>query len=175
MSDSNLGSAKGFSNWYNPVSPANPTAAVGSAPPSVWERSVLDGRRMMLKRTPESEYPAGYLGTLNSRRGDKVLDSLKARINQRSYQRGVHLGERIDPGDYLWPDELSPFRGIEAVAEGRKQKPALEYFLPTPTVDGKMAPRGSQSVLTIDVHRAANLSLLRPKYGLPTKRNPVQG
>lgn len=100
-----------------------------------------------------------------------MLDSLKARVNQRSYQRGVHLGERIDPGDYLWPEEVDPLAGIiRQATTGARYAPTLEYFQPTPTIDGKLAPRGSESVLTIDQHRAAQLSMLRPKYGLPSKR-----
>lgn len=101
-----------------------------------------------------------------------MLDSLKARVNQRSYQRGVHLGERIDPGDYLWPEEMNPLDGVIAQATtGLRHAPALEFFMPTPTVEGSLAPRGSTSILTIDEHRAANLSMLRPKYGFPTRRN----
>jgi hypothetical protein len=52
----------------------------------------------------------------------------------------------------------------------------LEYFQPTPTVDGKLAPRGSESILSIDQHRAAQLSMLKPKFGFPTRRAaPVSG
>ena len=105
-----------------------------------------------------------------------MLDSLKARVNQRSYQRGVHLGERIDPGDYLWPEGVSPLDGIERQATtGERHAPALEFFVPTPTVAGSLAPRGATSILTMDQHRAAQLAMLRPKYGLPSRRNPVMG
>lgn len=104
-----------------------------------------------------------------------MLDSLKARVNQRSYQRGVHLGERIDPGDYLWPEGVTPLDGIMRQATtGERYRPALEYFMPQPTIDGALAPRGATSILTIDEHRAAQLSMLRPKFGFPVKRNPVQ-
>jgi hypothetical protein len=100
-----------------------------------------------------------------------MLDSLKARVNQKSYQRGVHLGERIDPGDYLWPDDVGPLEGIERQATtGLRHAPALQYFQPTPTVEAKLAPRGSESVLTIDQHRASQLAMLRPRYGLPSNR-----
>jgi hypothetical protein len=131
---------------------------------------------MMYDSTPQSEYPDGYLGTITSRRGDRILDSLKARVNQRSYQRGVHLGERIDPGDYLWPEGVTPLDGIERQATtGQRYAPALEYFMPQPTIDGQLAPRGATSVLTMDIHRASQLAMLRPKYGLPSRRNPMMG
>jgi hypothetical protein len=86
----------------------------------------------------------------------------------------VHAGERIDPGDYLWPEEMNPLDGVIAQATtGLRHAPALEYFLPTPTVDGHLAPRASESVLTIDQHRAAQLSMLKPKFGLPSKRQLI--
>lgn len=174
MSDSNFGGGKQFSQWYNPPMQNSPSATVGSMPPQPWVRSLLDARRMMYNRVPQEEYPKGYLGTIVDRRQDRLFDSLQARINQRQYQRGVHLGERIDPGDYLWPDGQDPLQGLkrQAVTDAR-YAPAMQYFIPTPQVEGKMAPRGSESVLTIDEHRAAQLSLLKPKYGLPARRNPV--
>ena len=171
MAGSNTGGV-GFTQTYNqPPVPTSPSAIVGSMPPQPWVRSVLDARRMMLKRTPNAEYPDGYLGTITSRRGDRVLDALKARVNQRSYQRGVHLGERIDPGDYLWPDEMQPLDGVVREATtGLRHAPQLEYFKPVPTVDGNLAPRGSESILTIDSRRASQLAMLRPTYGLPSRR-----
>jgi hypothetical protein len=131
---------------------------------------------MMYNRTPNSEYPSGYLGTITSRRGDRMLDSLKARVNQRSYQRGTHAGERIDAGDYLWPDEMQPLDGvIREATTGLRHAPLQEYFQPVPTIDGNLAPRGSESILTIDAHRASQLAMLKPKFGLPARSAPYQG
>lgn len=177
MSDSNYGGGKQFTQWYNPPMQNSPSAVVGSMPPQPWVRSVLDARRMMYNRTPNAEYPSGYLGTIIDRRQDKLFDSLQARVNQRSYQRGVHLGERIDPGDYLWPEETGPFAGLERQATtSLRYAPRLQYFQPTPSVDGKLAPRASESVLTIDEHRASQLAMLKPKYGLPAvRRQSVMG
>ena len=172
MSDSNFGGGKQFSQVYaGTPGPGNPTATVGSMPPQPWIRSVLDGRRMMYRRTPDSEFPSGYLGTIVDRRQDRMFDTLKSRINQRSYQRGVHLGERVDPGSYLWPEEQEPLRGIiREATTGARFAPSMEWFQPTPVVEGKMAPRGSESILTIDAHRASQLAILRPKYSLPARR-----
>ena len=81
----------------------------------------MDFMRLGVGRAPQAEYPDGYLGTIRSRRDDKgkpyaisdtVLDSLKNRQNQRAYQRGVHKGERIDPAQYMWPEDLEPDRRI---------------------------------------------------------------
>jgi hypothetical protein len=83
----------------------------------------MDFLRLGVGRTPSAEYPDGYLGTIRSRRDDRgngtdtVLDSLKARQNQRGYQRGVHKGERIDPGEYMWPSALKPDRRLKIGVE----------------------------------------------------------
>jgi hypothetical protein len=179
MSDSNFGGGKSFSQTYTPGPPGamNPSQIVGSMPNTPWVRSVMDARRMMVNRTPNADYPNGYLGTITSRREDRLFDSLKARVNQRSYQRGVHLGERIDPGDYLFPENMGPLAGIERQATtGERYAPALQFFQPTPTVEGQLAPRGATSILTMDQHRSAQLAQLRPTYGFPTRRQPpVQG
>ena len=84
-------------------------------------RSELDFLRLGVGRAPQAEYPDGYLGTIRTRRddrgrpssvSDKVLDGLKVRVGQRSYQRGVHRGERIDQQDYYYPAGLENTAGI---------------------------------------------------------------
>lgn len=80
-------------------------------------RDDLDARRSgMGNYVPSAEYPSGYLGTIQSRREDRLLDKLKGQVNQRSYTRGVHKGERLDPSDYFWPPELQPDRGLRQQA-----------------------------------------------------------
>jgi hypothetical protein len=100
----------------------------------VTARSRLDGLRMGTGRVPSAEYPDGYVGTIRSRRDDKgkpnsvseaVLDSIQTRVNQRSYQRGVHKGERIDPGDYAWPQEWSNETGVMNQMRGIKTAPLM--------------------------------------------------
>lgn len=84
--------------------------------PQPFFRDELDSFRSMWRRTPEAQYPDGYLGTITARRDDRLLQSLRSRENQRSYQRGVHKGERIDPGDYVWPDQFNLTTGIRREA-----------------------------------------------------------
>lgn len=80
-------------------------------------RDPLDAARSgMAGFIPSAQWPDGYLGTIQSRREDRMLDSLKGQINQRSYTRGVHKGEKIDAADYFWPGELQPDRGLAAEA-----------------------------------------------------------
>lgn len=106
---------------YNMGAPGNANTAGGGGGIGPFFRDALDARRSAYNQTPEAMYPDGYLGTINTRRQDRLLDSLKTRANQRSYVRGVHKGERIDPSDYLWPGQLQPMDGI--MRQGREAVP----------------------------------------------------
>lgn len=133
-------------------------------------RSELDTARMGQGRVPSAEYPDGYLGTIRSRRDDRLLDSVKNRENQKAYQRGVHKGERIDPADYLWPRGLDPQRGLRNQLRGARTVPAME-LTPAPHLvnDGKAAqqePAYSQADQLGEINpvMAAQLSSLRPTW-----------
>jgi len=141
----------------------------GTALPSAL--SELDSQRMGIGRTPQAEYPDGYLGTIRSRRDDRVLDSTKARVNQRSYQRGVHKGERVDQSDYYWPAEMDPMRGLTRPSRRKgstyQQQKALllETFTPPPKLvnDGKASVPANQPG-QIDQKRQSQLSRLMPNW-----------
>ena len=125
------------------------TTTGGGGTPIV-PRSSMDFLRLGVGRTPSAEYPDGYLGTIRSRRDDKgkpyatsdtVLDSLKARQNQRGYQRGVHKGERIDPGDYIWPEELKPDRRLkESNYKEVENEGVVTMLIKRNTPKAKLAP-----------------------------------
>lgn len=145
-------------------------------------RSELDFLRMGVGREPSAEYPDGYLGTIRGRRDDRgkangaserALEAVKGRVTQRSYQRGVHRGERIDPSDYYYPPELRNDRGIlrqmQAQFMGNVQMvprsaPAME-MVPAPHLpnDGK-ANTVSTSPGEIDTRRQTQLSRLKPRW-----------
>jgi hypothetical protein len=103
-------------------------------------RDILDARRMMDSgRIPSAQYPDGYLGTINSRREDRLMGRIATRQTQRSYQRGVHKGERIDAADYYWPDDFNPATGLEHEARGERWT-AQGTMVGSPLVnDGKSA------------------------------------
>lgn len=145
-------------------------------------RSELDFLRMGVGREPSAEYPSGYLGTIRTRRDDRgkanggserALDAVKVRVTQRSYQRGVHRGERIDPSDYYYPEGLEPDRGIMrqmsavrvgSVLEVPRNAPALE-MVPAPHLpnDGK-ANTVSTSPGEVNKVRVNQLSRLKPRW-----------
>jgi hypothetical protein len=131
-------------------------------------RSDIDGRRMAIGRIPSAEYPDGYLGNVKSRRSnegtDVVLDSLKNRLTQRSYQRGVHKGERVDPSDYMWPSAWNPMRGVQFEAKGQKTTLATEISQPVHLVnDGKADHRALQPTEVNPIRNTFN-DRLRPSW-----------
>lgn len=115
-----------MANWQN-MSPGQPgsTTSVGagggmngSETKLAGFRNILDAKRAMVGRTPEAQYPDGYLGSITDRREDKMLQHV--RNNARSYTRGVHKGSRIEPQDYFWPEDFNPYTGLEMQARGKK-------------------------------------------------------
>lgn len=114
--------------------------------PQPFAHNYLDAVRMNWRRTPEATYPDGYLGTIQTRRGDRLLDGLKSRSQQRPYTRGIHKGERIDQRDYFWPEEFNLWSGLEHQAAGvRFAPPNLNEWLEYeryPTDRNHQGPRG---------------------------------
>lgn len=84
----------------------------GGGIPLAGFRSILDARLAMgTAKTPEAQYPDGYLGSVIDRRQDKLLQTVKN--NARSYTRGVHKGSKIASTDYFWPDDFNPYTVME--------------------------------------------------------------
>jgi hypothetical protein len=140
-------------------------------------RGDLDGMRIGTGRVPSAEYPDGYLGTIRSRRDDRLLDSIKSRVNQKAYQRGVHKGERIEPNAYYWDREFNDQSGIKRQMKAQQvllngvmvwQMPKsapLAHLVPAPHLvnDGKSNMR-SDSPGTISPMRSNQMSYLKPKW-----------
>jgi hypothetical protein len=83
----------------------------------VGSRSPLDDARIKA-RTPEAEYPDGYLGAPPSRRSARLAPDNGMR-GERAYQRGAHRGNIIEQSDYQWPRQFSPERNLG----GRRSAP----------------------------------------------------
>jgi hypothetical protein len=140
-------------------------------------RSIIDARRSAAApRTPQAEYPDGYLGNVNSRREDRLLGHIQSRLTQRSYQRGVHKGDRIDPQDYYWNDQVNPQAGIEAEARGRRwtqvgstpvdqiNHMGKNHLLAPQEFDKVATSVGVQPPNEIDPVRSARLARLLPTW-----------
>jgi len=158
-------------------------ATTGGGGTPISGRSEMDFLRMGVGKTPSAEYPDGYLGTIRSRRDDRsngtdtVLDSLKNRQNQRAYQRGVHKGERIDPGQYYWPEGLEPDRRMAVKPRIIDNNGVLNMMVPRYTPNGGLvvpptalvndgkADLMSHEPVEINTQRAHTLSHLTPSWG----------
>lgn len=140
-------------------------------------RGELDAIRIGTGRVPSAEYPDGYLGTIRSRRDDRLLDSIKNRVNQKAYQRGVHKGERIEPSAYYWDMEMRPDRGLK---RQMKAKPVnvnggVVYMVPRNGMDLRLIPAPhlvndgksnmrSDQDMAMNVQRANQLKYLKPVW-----------
>jgi len=140
-------------------------------------RDTLDQSRIGVGRIPSAEYPDGYLGTIRSRRDDRLLDSIKNRVNQKSYQRGVHKGERIEASMYFWPDAVNMDSGLQ-----RQMKAALVnvnggmvYKVPRAAPQTQLAPAPhlvndgkantqADAPTEINARRQAMMAYLRPAW-----------
>lgn len=138
-------------------------------------RGELDAIRIGTGRVPSAEYPDGYLGTIRSRRDDRLLDSIKNRVGQKSYQRGVHKGERIEPSAYYWPMDFNAQMGIKRQMKAKYDPESGTYRIPKYAPDARLTPAPhlvndgkanmvSDSPGTINTHRANALAYLKPVY-----------
>jgi hypothetical protein len=149
----------------------------------------LDNLRMYWRRTPEATFPDGYLGTVPSRRGDRLMDGLKARTANRPNTRGIHKGERIDARDYAWPPEFNLWTGLQYQQAGVKfAPPGLGQFLPDeryPTDRRNVGPRsvpvgnryagGGGAPGSISPDRRPVLAAQAPPWSTGVRGNPGFG
>lgn len=138
-------------------------------------RGELDAIRIGTGRVPSAEYPDGYLGTIRSRRDDRLLDSIKSRVGEKSYQRGVHKGERIEPSMYFWPSEFNDKMGLKRQGRAKFDPETNTYKIPRFTQDVRLTPAphlvndGKANTVAnqpgiLNVQRANALSYLKPVW-----------
>jgi hypothetical protein len=133
-----------FNNWNNADAQYSNTSQPTLGPSPIF-RSSKDALLSGYRTAVDTQYPDGYLGTMSAnRRQDKVLGTL-SRMNARQYSRGVHKGERINTGDYFWPEEFGKYTAIEMQAKGLKFAPVGAEPVRL-TNDGKVGPRGIPSM-----------------------------
>ena len=140
-------------------------------------RGDLDAVRIGVGRVPSAEYPDGYLGTMRSRRDDRLLDSIKNRVNQKAYQRGVHKGERVDASAYFWSPSFGDQSGIQRQSKAKlvNINGVNMYMLPrsAPRIDLAPAPHlvndgkantVANSPAEFNVQRASQIAYLKPVW-----------
>lgn len=141
-----------------------------------WRDSLDATRAGQGNRIPQAEYPDGYLGNVGGRQQDKLLNSLKNRLTDRSYQRGVHKGERVDPGDYFWPPEFNPNTRLIQQAQSTARWAPTGNPVEHLTFGGKPGPQDLERmrkqyginppavVAQIDPNRATQMGKLLPRW-----------
>lgn len=148
-----------FTAWSNPSQAPGAVPNNSYGPSPVW-RSSKDELISGYRSQGDTTHPDGYLGTMSSnRRQDKILGTM-SRMNARQYNRGVHKGERVNPGDYVWPAEFNPLTGIILESQGKKFSPPGAEPVRL-TNDGKVGPRG---IPTPDDTQAVSISPERRSY-----------
>lgn len=142
-----------------------PFRAAETGGPAPFFHDALDRMRTQWRSTPEATYPDGYLGTVNTRRQDRLLDGLKQRTSNKPYTRGIHKGERRDPSDYMWPEEFNLFTGLQLEAMGVKYAPpGLGLDIGERLVNGGKNPDAWRKPDVEDPDRAAQLRKLAPPW-----------
>lgn len=136
-------------------------------------RDPLDAKRMAAGFAPGASWPDGYLGNIIDRQEDKLLGALQHQ-NERSYVRGVHVGEKIGGQEYFWNQNMSPDMGIArqsaAVAENVEGGVVMytQRFAPTGNPEERLAHDGKTAGMT-DREQEARARQL----GVDPSRNPV--
>jgi len=138
-------------------------------------RGELDAIRIGTGRVPSAEYPDGYLGTIRSRRDDRLLDSVKNRVNQKAYQRGVHKGERIEPNAYYWSPDFNSQSGLQRQMTAQYDSVGHVFRVPRSAPEIRLTPAPhlvndgktnmvSDSPGTLNIRRADQLAYLKPVW-----------
>lgn len=170
VNDGGLGILPGSSATYGGGG-GNVTAAG-----AVQFRSPIDAARAAAGRLPQAEYPDGYLGNIIDRRSDRLIQAVKERLTDRSYQRGVHKGSRISPKDYLWPDGgVTPDAGLErqaatAMQAGNTQ--VVARYAPSLDPVERLAHQGRTAGMATPGELDAKMAEARA-FGVSPAMNPI--
>lgn len=165
-----------MANWWvdsqpGPGAPGGTTTGGGGSAGVVQYRSPLDAARASQGKVPSAEYPDGYLGTIIDRHEDKLLAKVQEKLTERSYQRGVHKGEKIDGTDYFWEGKsITPDMRLRAEARATTNG----YTMQVP----RFAPTGNPVERLAHLGKTAGLSApeqmnIAKQYGVSVSKNPV--
>jgi len=162
------------SNWWvdtqpGPTFPGGATVGGGGNAAVINYRSPLDAARAAKNKIPGAEYPDGYLGTITDRREDRLLERVQEKLTERSYQRGVHKGSKIDNQDYFWPSGYDPMRRIRAEASYVQEENTMNVvrYKPTGNPVEKLSHLGKPGLTPPEQIQLAK------QYGVSVAKNPV--
>lgn len=166
------------SNWWVDSFPAAvPGGAVvggGGNAEVISPRSPLDAARMASQFAPGASYPDGYLGTITDRQQDKLFTNVTGKLTDRSYQRGVHKGEKLGVDSYYWTAECNPDAGIqrESMVEVVNQEGGIVFQVPraVPTLDPveKLTALGNSAALPPQQQME-----VAKRFGVDPAKNPL--
>lgn len=134
-------------------------------------RSPLDARRAAAGQLPQAEYPDGYLGTIIDRQQDKLLAAVQEKLTDRSYQRGVHKGAKIEASDYFWDTSVvDPMGRIRAESRAIQTEYTMEVrrYAPTGNPVERLAHMGKTAGLSTPEQMG-----IAKQYGVSVAKNPV--
>lgn len=132
------------------------TVGGGGSTDIISPRSDMDARRMANQFAPGASYPDGYLGTITDRREDRLLGAVQSRLTDRSYQRGVHKGERLGADSYYWTRDCNPDAGItrESMAQLADVEGGIVMQVPRHVPQGnpteKLTALGKRATFSVD-------------------------
>lgn len=117
-------------------------------PPLV--RDPLDAARSLIGRTPDGQYPSGYVDSaMTTRRSD--AESSTSLWNVKPYDRGVHASTKLNKGAYMWPADFNLASGLvnQATTGMRYVAPGMLRGEPKMLMnDGRPGP--GDSLMTAD-------------------------
>jgi hypothetical protein len=124
---------------------------------------------------PGASWPDGYLGTITNRQQDKLLGAVQTRLTERSYQRGVHVGEKLGRNQYYWTADCHPDAGIERQAA---QTQLLDEDGALLMVTPRHVPTGNPVELLTAMGNSATLPpeqqmQVAKQYGVDPAKNPL--
>lgn len=154
--------------------PGGTTVGGGGDSSVITYRNPLDQARSSAGQLPEAQYPDGYLGTITNRREDRLLGALQKKLTDKSYQRGVHKGEKLGHDSYYWTADVNPDLGLQrqAMAVLADHEGGVTFDAP------RFAPTGNPVERLAHMGKTAGLSApeemqMARQYGVDPAKNPL--
>lgn len=166
-------------NWYVDAGnfqgmPGGTTVGGGGDGSAIQYRNPLDAKRSAAGFAPGASYPDGYLGTITNRQQDKLLGAVQGRLTDRSYQRGVHKGERLGQDSYYWNADMNPDMGLQRQASAMPVDHEGGVTFDSP----RFAPSGNPVEKLTAMGNSASLApqeqmQVARQYGVDPAKNPL--